>query len=117
MSDQPQNFHEAMVSICDTYNLSHKQMVALRQRIEAIYHAQPKELPADHPDNVSLIALAIAVDVTLKQGASLDAILKRPDAEFITAAQEVERVRAAADKAALEKMMQKHLKKVGRKRG
>lgn len=34
------NFHEIMIAICDTFELSHDQMVALRQRVQAAYNCQ-----------------------------------------------------------------------------
>lgn len=44
------NFHQIMVLICDTFGMTHPQMMALRQKLEAVYGKQ---------QDVTINALAI----------------------------------------------------------
>lgn len=34
------NFHQVMVLICDTYGMTHPQMMALRRKIQSVYDQQ-----------------------------------------------------------------------------
>lgn len=85
------NFHQIMVELCDTFQLTHPQMVALRQRIETIYHGQPKPKRGQPIIPwVSLEALARISGSWLRGGSTLEAILALTDEQFVEGAKGLE---------------------------
>lgn len=79
----PENYVAIMVHICDTYGLTHQQMMALRTKVEKTYHAQPVGYAAKSPAPVTLNGLAITYGLLIGFGgyeaalkASMDRVIR-----------------------------------------
>jgi len=69
------NFVLIMIHICDTFELSHKQMIALRQKVEKVYRGQPKPFAKRRTKTpVSLNALAITTGLLVAFGGGHEAV-------------------------------------------
>ena len=68
MIDDPRNFVTVMVYICDTFGLTHPQMMRLRQKLETVYRGQPKAYAKKSREPVSLSGLAIALGLLIGFG-------------------------------------------------
>lgn len=78
------SFMQLMVEICNTFNLTHLQMMALRHRIEGAYHSQTTL-------DVSLEAFAIAVHRQLEDGMTINNVTLWSDERLLGLAVEVEK--------------------------
>lgn len=85
-----QNFHELMILIGDTHNLTHPQRVSLRQWIEEVYRKQPPMSAKGSEPPVSLEALCVVIFRQMNTGLSLDDILALKRYELVKMAREVE---------------------------
>ncbi len=94
MKYDPKNFMAVMVHICDTFELSHKQMMALRQKVETVYRGQPKPFAKKRTQEpASLNALAITVGLLLGFGGgheAVGAVIKMSRFHLIALAREYE---------------------------
>ena len=81
------NFHQVMVLICDTFNMTHPQMVSLRQRIEKVYGSQ-KQGKA----HVSVQALAILAYQRLDAGETLDEVLDIKSGKLLKLGRKIDEV-------------------------
>mgnify|MGYP000858919066 CR=1 FL=1 len=79
----PHNYVAIMVHICDTFSLTHPQMMALRAKVERIFHGQPVAF-SKRSTPVTLNAVAITVGLAVGFGGyeaametSEQALLKR----------------------------------------
>lgn len=80
------NFHQVMVLLCDTFAMSHPEMMALRQKIEAVYGDQQE---------VSIKALAILAyrqfEKQPDKTKALDWVLKAGKGKLIKTARKIDR--------------------------
>lgn len=75
MNYDPKNFVAVMVHICETFDLSHQQMIALRQKVEKVYRGQPKPFAKKRTKMpVSLNALAITAGLIIGFGGGQEAV-------------------------------------------
>jgi hypothetical protein len=71
----PMNYIIVLVHICDTFGLSHQQMMDLRARVEKTYHAQPIAFSRKGKAPVTLNAVALVYGLAIGFG-GYDAALK-----------------------------------------
>lgn len=75
----PTNYIIVLVHICDTFGLTHQQMVDLRARVEKTYHAQPIAFSRKGKVPVSLNAVAITYGLAIGFGGYDAALRVSPD--------------------------------------
>lgn len=68
MDFDPRNYLSIMVHICDTFDLSHADMMRLRERVEKTFRAQPEAFSKRTPTPVSLNAVAISYGLMIGFG-------------------------------------------------
>jgi hypothetical protein len=94
MEYNPKNLVAVMVHICDTFQLAHPQMIALRQKVEQTYHSQPvtaiksvvKRKRKNRYEPVHLEGIAIALGLCLGFGGgatAIDEVLKLDSATLL----------------------------------
>lgn len=70
----PKNFVLTMVFICDTFSLTHEQMMKLRTKVETTYRGQVKPVAArkhtKEPVRIEGIALVVGLCIGFGGGAS-----------------------------------------------
>jgi len=70
----PKNYIAIMVSICNTFVLTHIQMIDLRQRVEKTFHAQPAVYSKRAPAPATLNAVAVTYGLLIGFGGYKDAL-------------------------------------------
>lgn len=65
------NFHQVMVLICDTYGMTHLQMMALRRKIQSVYDQQK-------PGKGAVAVKALAVLAFQRIGEEKDVLAMKP---------------------------------------
>jgi hypothetical protein len=83
------NFHQIMVRICDQFQMTHIQMMALRQKLEKVYNGQfPYMAGSQQP--VSVQALATVAYRHLAKGGSFDDLVDMKQGKLIKKARKIE---------------------------
>lgn len=62
------NVVAVMVCICDTFDLTHQDMMNLRQKIEKVYRSQPKVYARKRTSPVSLHGITLAIGLCIAFG-------------------------------------------------
>src|SRR5690348_9888090 len=75
----PKNYISVMGSICTIFGLDHPQMMALRQRVEKTFHAQPQVFSKRAPAPATLNAVAITYGLLIGFGGYKEALKVSPD--------------------------------------
>lgn len=75
----PKNYISILVSICNTFGLSHPQMISLRTRVEKTFHAQPQVFSKRAPAPVTLNGVAITYGLLIGFGGFKDALKASAD--------------------------------------
>jgi len=73
-SFDPKNVISILVGICNTFELSHQQMMDLRQRVEKTFRAQPQVFSKRAPAPATLNAIAITYGLMIGFGGYKDAL-------------------------------------------
>lgn len=64
----PLNYVAIMVHICDTFDLTHPQMITLREKVWKVFHSQPVGFSKKTKPPVTLNAVAITIGLTVSFG-------------------------------------------------
>ncbi len=68
MNYDPENYISILVHICDTFGLTHQQMMTLRAKVEKAFAAQPQVFVKRAPAPVTLNAVAITYGLLIAFG-------------------------------------------------
>ena len=79
MDYDPKNYIAVLNYICDTFGLSHEQMMALRGRVEKTFHAQPQVFIRRAAAPATLNAVAIIYGLLIGFGGYAAALKASPD--------------------------------------